>query len=76
MRPFSIAVFRIRLLLLAVALGLMGFGADKKSSMVVEAVKPINTVTASCDAAAHHVRKLVDVRDLDCGGEKQASANL
>jgi hypothetical protein len=30
MSPFGATVFRIRLLLLAAALGLMGFGVDKK----------------------------------------------
>jgi hypothetical protein len=75
MRPFSITVFRIRLLLLAVALGLTGFGGDKKSSGVAEAVKPINAVTASCDSAQHHVRGLVVVHGVECGSKKQIGAS-
>jgi hypothetical protein len=75
MRPFSITVFRIRLLLLAVALGLAGFGADKKGSIIVEAPKPINAVAASCDPVPQ-ASNLVDVHDAGCGDEKQVSANF
>jgi len=76
MRPFSITVFRIRLLLLAVALGLAGFGADKKGSIIVEAPKPINAVAASCDPVPQQASNLVDVHDAGCGDEKQVSANF
>jgi hypothetical protein len=77
MRPFSITVFRIRLLLLAVALGLAGFGADKKGSIIVEAPKPINAVAASCDPVPQASNLVdVDVHDAGCGDEKQVSANF
>jgi hypothetical protein len=75
MRPFSITVFRIRLLLLAVALGLTGFGGDKKSSGVAEAIRPIKAVTASCNSTQHKVRGLLVVNGVECGSKKHMGAS-
>jgi hypothetical protein len=47
MSPFSTTVFRIRLLLLACALGLMGTLGDKKPSRIAENAQPIKSVKAS-----------------------------
>jgi hypothetical protein len=47
MRPFSTTVFRIRLLLLAGALGLMGLGADKKAPRIADSATPTKAAKAS-----------------------------
>ena len=44
MSTFNATVFRIRLLLLAVALGLMGVGGHKKAPQMGDAAKPIKAV--------------------------------
>lgn len=41
MGPFNTTVFRIRLLLLAALIGLMGVGGDPKAPQMAESVKPI-----------------------------------
>jgi hypothetical protein len=46
MGPFNTTVFRVRLLLLAAAIVLMGVGGDKKGAEVVQSVKPIKAQTA------------------------------
>jgi hypothetical protein len=73
MGPFSIAVFRIRLLLLAMALGLTGFGSDKNTPGIVDAGKPIKAVSASCNPPQRNPRQLAVVNGVDCGAHKPIS---
>ncbi|HWI78505.1 MAG TPA: hypothetical protein VNS31_04860 [Ramlibacter sp.] len=46
MSTFSTTVFRIRLLLLAVALGLMGFGEVKKAPQMADSAHTVKAVKA------------------------------
>jgi hypothetical protein len=71
MRPFNITVFRIRLLLLAFALGLMGFGGDKGGGQLAHGQKPIKVARVTrCNSP----NQLFAVHRLDCGGKKHIGA--
>jgi hypothetical protein len=67
MSPFSVTVFRIRLLLLAAALGMVGFGSDKPESQVAESAKPIKVVSKAHHNAQQPGVKIVAVERASVG---------
>jgi hypothetical protein len=75
MGPFNVTVFRVRLLLLAVALGLAGFGGEKKASNMAEAAKPIKVLTENCTSAHRNVSGLLAVHGVDCASKKRIGAS-